>query len=200
MENPRFTRAWKPQSLKKGTRNLVSAALFGENARFAEAWRPILQAAFCKSAFHAFTNWMLPGWQQWMKLDRRCFYKPDVTRLAAMDEARSEMLLQTACYQVGSDGRQPTFVTGTRKCACRVHILCNGVSCYIPPIVARTQMCPNAGRTRVRATKNSSSSPIWLRQTSLVLKLSGASFLSHQNNMWQVMRLPHRMPGNRQQV
>ena len=113
-----------------------------------------------------------------MKLDRRCFYKPDVTwlaamdaarsemllqpdvtrlaatRLSAMDEAGSEMLLQTGCYQVGSDGRQPTLVTVTRKCACRVHILCNGASCYIPPIVARTQMCPNAGRTRVRATIN----------------------------------------------
>ena len=104
-------------------------------------------------------GWQLPGWQRWMKLDRRCFYKPDVTRLAAtrlatMDEARSEMLLQTGCYQVGSDGRQPTLVTVTRKCACRIHILCNGVSCYIPPTVARTQMCPKAGRTRVRATKN----------------------------------------------
>ena len=39
-----------------------------------------------------------------MKLDRRCFYKPDATRLAAMDEAGSEMRLQTGCYQVGSDG------------------------------------------------------------------------------------------------
>ena len=26
---------------------------------------------------------MLPGWQRWMKLDRRCFDTPDVTRLAA---------------------------------------------------------------------------------------------------------------------
>ena len=32
------------------------------------------------------------------------FYTPDVTRLAAMDEARSHMLLHTGCYQVGSDG------------------------------------------------------------------------------------------------
>ena len=47
---------------------------------------------------------MLPGWQRWMKLDRTCFYTPDVTRLAAMDEARSQMLLHTGCYQVGSDG------------------------------------------------------------------------------------------------
>ena len=57
-----------------------------------------------------------------------------------MDEARSEMLLQTGCYQVGSDGRQPTLVTVTRKCACRIHILCNGVSCYIPPIVAHPKV------------------------------------------------------------
>ena len=59
MENPRFTRAWKPQSLKTGARNPMSAALFGENGRFAVAWRPILQAAFCKSAFHALK---LPAW------------------------------------------------------------------------------------------------------------------------------------------
>ena len=59
MENPRFTRAWKPQSLKTGARNPMSAALFGENGRFAVAWRPILQAAFCKSASHALK---LPAW------------------------------------------------------------------------------------------------------------------------------------------
>ena len=29
------------------------------------------------------------------------------------------MLLQTGCYQVGSDGRKPTLVTVTRKIACR---------------------------------------------------------------------------------
>ena len=151
---------------------------------------------------------MLPGWQRWMKLHRTCFYTPDVTRLAAIDEARSHMLLHTGCYQVRSDGRKLTLVTLTPKCACRSRTsppppsqpgpsgaatwprqptlccdlwgsdlgscgqrsppsagssnggrrvnqtLCNGVSCYIPPMVARTQMCPNAGRTRVRATKN----------------------------------------------
>ena len=39
-----------------------------------------------------------------MKLDRRSLHKPDVTRLAAMDEARPETVLQTGCYQVGSNG------------------------------------------------------------------------------------------------
>ena len=52
MENPRFTRAWKTQSLKTGARNPMSAALFGENGRFAVAWRPILQAALKLPAWY----------------------------------------------------------------------------------------------------------------------------------------------------
>ena len=40
----------------------------------------------------ASTNRMLPGWQRWINLDRTSFHKPDGTRLAAMHEARSEML------------------------------------------------------------------------------------------------------------
>ena len=37
------------------------------------------------SIAQASTNRMLPGWQRCMRLDGRCFHKPDVTRLAAMD-------------------------------------------------------------------------------------------------------------------
>ena len=55
------------------------------------------------SIAQASTNRMLPGWQRCMQLDRTSFHKPEVTRLAAMHAARSEMLPQTRSYQVGSD-------------------------------------------------------------------------------------------------
>ena len=59
---------------------------------------------------------MLPGWQRWMSQDRRCFWKPHVTRLAAMGESRSQMLLEIACYQVGSDECSPNWMPlGTRR-------------------------------------------------------------------------------------
>ena len=65
-----------------------------------------------------FTHRMLPGWQRWMKLDRTCFCTPDVTRLAAMDEARSHMLLHTGRYQVGSgsDPRSADSSNGGAPC------------------------------------------------------------------------------------
>ena len=53
---------------------------------------------------------MLPGWPRWVNRDRRCLQKPDVAKLAAMGESRSQMLIETGCYQVGSDGCWPNHM------------------------------------------------------------------------------------------
>ena len=58
----------------------------------------------CISIVDACRKRTLPGWQQWMHLDRGCLSKPDVTRLAAMDASRTWMLAETGRCHVGSDG------------------------------------------------------------------------------------------------
>ena len=45
------------------------------------------------SIVDASRNPTIPGWQRWGQLDRGCVEEPDVTRLAAMGETRSWMLL-----------------------------------------------------------------------------------------------------------
>ena len=67
------------------------------------------------SIAQASTNRMLPGWQRWIKLDRTSFHKPDITRLAAMDQTRSHKLPQTGCYQVGSDGSNSIAQASTNR-------------------------------------------------------------------------------------
>ena len=114
MENPRLTRAWKPQSLNNGARKPHECGSFwrkrafrwpgGRSCRlpFATVHFMLLQTGCYQvgsdggsSIGDAFTN--MPGWQRWMKFDRRCFYKPDVTRLAAT-RLSARMKLHRRCF------------------------------------------------------------------------------------------------------